>query len=129
MTETWTDGNSIGGTLRDVFSVDMTAATGRCAGCGNTGPLAEGRVFSHAPGLVLRCPACGEALLRLTRPRPRMARHARPGIHRTGGTRLGAGWASFLRRAARRHCGMVALRQQDCKTLAVPLGSHAVDRL
>ncbi len=65
--ETWTDGNSIGGPLRDVFSVDITAATGRCAGCGNTGPLAEGRVFSHAPGLVLRCPACGEALLRLAR--------------------------------------------------------------
>ena len=41
MTETWTDGNSIGGALRDVFSVDMTGATGRCAGCGNTGPLAE----------------------------------------------------------------------------------------
>ena len=36
------------------------AATGRCAGCGRTGPLAEGRVFSHSPGLVLRCPACGQ---------------------------------------------------------------------
>jgi hypothetical protein len=67
MTETWTDGNSIGGTLRDVFSVDITAATGRRAGCGNTGPLAEGRVFSHSPGLVLRCPAYGAALLRLAR--------------------------------------------------------------
>lgn len=67
MTETWTDGNSIGGALRDVFSVDMTGATGRCAGCGNSGPLAEGRIFSHSPGLVLRCPACGEALLRLVR--------------------------------------------------------------
>jgi hypothetical protein len=42
--------------LRDVFSVDMTGATGRCAGCGNTGPLAEGRIFSHSPGLVLCCP-------------------------------------------------------------------------
>jgi Family of unknown function (DUF6510) len=58
---------SIGGALRDVFSVDITVATGRCAGCGNTGPLAEGRIFSHSPGLVLRCPACGETLLRLTR--------------------------------------------------------------
>jgi hypothetical protein len=67
MTETWTDGNSIGGTLRDVFSVDMTGAIGRCTSCGTIGPLAEGRVFSHSPGLVLRCPACGEALLRLTR--------------------------------------------------------------
>jgi hypothetical protein len=89
MTENWTDGNSIGGTLRDVFSVDITAATGRCAACGNTGPLAEGRVFSHAPGLVLRCPACGKVLLRLApRPRPRLARRTRPGVHRTGDTRV-----------------------------------------
>jgi hypothetical protein len=48
------------------ISVEMSAATGRCAGCGNTGPLAEDRTFCHSPGLVLRCPACGEALLRLT---------------------------------------------------------------
>jgi predicted RNA-binding Zn-ribbon protein involved in translation (DUF1610 family) len=41
--------------------------TGRCAGCGNTGPLAEGRVFSRSLGLVLRCPACGAAFLRLAR--------------------------------------------------------------
>jgi hypothetical protein len=67
MTDNWTDGNSIGGTLRDVFGVDVTAATGRCAGCGNTGPLAEGRVFSHSPGPVLRCNACGKPLLRLNR--------------------------------------------------------------
>jgi hypothetical protein len=67
MTDTWTDGNSIAGALRDVFSVDMTGAVGRCAGCGNTGPLARGRVFSQAPGLVLRCPACDEPLLRLNR--------------------------------------------------------------
>jgi hypothetical protein len=66
MTETWTDARASAGP-RDVFSVDITVATGRCAGCGNTGPLAEGRIFSHSPGLVLRCPACGEALLRLTR--------------------------------------------------------------
>jgi hypothetical protein len=36
------------------ISVDMTAAIGRCTGCGNTGPLAEGRTFCHSPGLVLR---------------------------------------------------------------------------
>ncbi len=61
MSENWTDGNRLGGPLHDVLGVDMTAAAGRCAGCGNTGPLAEGRVFGHAPGLVLRCPACGAA--------------------------------------------------------------------
>ena len=98
MTETWTDGNSIGGPLRDVFSVDITAATGRCAGCGNTGPLAEGRVFSHAPGLVLRCPACGEALLRLARAPGRAWLDVR-GLEyiELRDTRVGAGWAYFLR--------------------------------
>jgi hypothetical protein len=67
MSDTWTDGNSMGGALHDVFAVDVTAAVGRCASCGNTGPLAEGRVFGPAPGLVLRCPRCGQPLLRLVR--------------------------------------------------------------
>jgi hypothetical protein len=67
MSETWTDGNSLGGPLRDVFSVDVTAAVGRCGGCGNTGPLAEGRVFGPSPGLILRCPRCGQPLLRMAR--------------------------------------------------------------
>jgi hypothetical protein len=34
---------------------------------GTTGRLAEGGIFSRSPGLALRCPACAEALLRLTR--------------------------------------------------------------
>jgi Family of unknown function (DUF6510) len=67
MSDTWTDGNSLGGALRDVFSVDVTAAIGRCAGCGRAGPLAEGRVYDHAPGAVLRCPGCGLPLLRMVR--------------------------------------------------------------
>jgi ribosomal protein S27E len=67
MSETWTDGNSVGGPLAEVFGADVTAAVGRCAGCGRAGPLAEGRVFGHAPGLVLRCPGCGQPLLRLVR--------------------------------------------------------------
>jgi DNA-directed RNA polymerase subunit RPC12/RpoP len=67
MTETWTDGNSLGGPLREAFGLDVTVATGRCANCGTTSPLAEGRLFGPAPGLVLRCPACGHPLLRLVR--------------------------------------------------------------
>jgi hypothetical protein len=66
MSEDWTDGNSLGGPLRAVFSVDVTAATGRCSACGATGSLAEGRLFSSAPGLVLRCPGCGNPLLRMS---------------------------------------------------------------
>jgi hypothetical protein len=67
MSDTWTDGNSLGGALRDVFSVDVTAAIGRCAGCGRAGPLAECRVYARSPGAVLRCPGCGLSLLRMVR--------------------------------------------------------------
>jgi Family of unknown function (DUF6510) len=67
MTDTWTDGNSLGGPLREVFSVDLTVATGRCSSCGAMGSLAEGRLFSSAPGLVLRCPNCDGTLLRMSR--------------------------------------------------------------
>jgi len=65
MSDSWTDGNSLGGPLRDVFTADLTAAIGRCAGCGRTGPLADGRVHGPAPGMVLRCPNCEQPLLRM----------------------------------------------------------------
>ena len=67
MTDMWTDGNSLGGPLQEVFSTDITAAIGRCAGCGRTGPLAEGRAFDHAAGVILRCPGCWQPLLRMVR--------------------------------------------------------------
>jgi hypothetical protein len=69
MTEssTWTDGNALAGPLQDVFIVDVTAATGRCANCGRTGPMAQSRLFDHAPGMVARCPTCNEVVLRLVR--------------------------------------------------------------
>jgi hypothetical protein len=67
MSDTWTDGNTLGGPLSEVLGVDVTAAVGRCTGCGSTGPLAEGRLFGHSPGLVLRCPRCDQVLLRLAR--------------------------------------------------------------
>jgi ribosomal protein S27E len=61
----WTDGNALAGPLHDLFRVDVTTAVGRCTGCGHTGPMAELRVFDHAPGVVARCPVCDRALLRL----------------------------------------------------------------
>jgi Family of unknown function (DUF6510) len=64
--DNWTDGNSLGGPLREVFSVDITVASGRCSACGAVGSLAEGRLFSSAPGLVLRCSSCGNPLLRMS---------------------------------------------------------------
>ena len=63
----WTDGNALAGHLQDVVRVDVTTATGRCTACGHTTPMAEVRVFDHAPGVVARCPTCDQVLLRLVR--------------------------------------------------------------
>jgi hypothetical protein len=59
------DGNALAGPLQDLIRVDVTTAIARCTTCGRTAPVAEVRVFDHAPGLVARCPACDHVLLRL----------------------------------------------------------------
>jgi hypothetical protein len=61
----WSDGTALAGPLQDVFRIDVTAAIGRCINCGRTGSMAEMRVFDHAPGVVARCPACDQVLVRL----------------------------------------------------------------
>jgi hypothetical protein len=63
----YVDGNGLAGALREVFAVDLTAAKGTCAGCGSVRPMAETRVYDHAPGLVARCPGCEAVLLRVVR--------------------------------------------------------------
>jgi hypothetical protein len=67
MSDEYTDGNALAGPLREIFAVDITAATGRCAGCGLASPVAALRVYARAPGLVARCPGCDEVVLRLVR--------------------------------------------------------------
>jgi len=59
------DGNAAAGPLREIFAVDLTAATGQCAGCGNRAVLARARLYARAPGLVVRCTECDGVLLRL----------------------------------------------------------------
>jgi len=61
------DGNALAGDLREISAVDLTTATGRCAGCGHRGEVASLRVYTNAPGLVARCPQCEEVVLRLVR--------------------------------------------------------------
>jgi hypothetical protein len=57
------DGNAIAGALHAAFGQEMTSASGTCATCGQTNPLAQLRVYLRAPGAVARCPACGEVQL------------------------------------------------------------------
>ncbi|GAB2812946.1 DUF6510 family protein [Lentzea nigeriaca] len=61
------DGNALAGDLREIFAVDLTVATGQCAGCGYRGSVATLHVYQNAPGLVARCPHCEEVVLRLVR--------------------------------------------------------------
>jgi len=63
----WSDANALAGPLHDLFRVDLSTAVGRCTACGRTTPMAEVRVFDHAPGVVARCLACDQVLLRLVR--------------------------------------------------------------
>jgi hypothetical protein len=65
--EMYQDGNALAGPLSEIFAVDVTAAVGRCAGCGSTGPLAALRVYGPDPGLVARCAGCDQVILRLVR--------------------------------------------------------------
>ena len=57
------DGNAIGGLLLEVFGVEMTTAECVCASCGADGVLAACEVYLDAPGTVVRCRACGAALM------------------------------------------------------------------
>jgi hypothetical protein len=67
MTDQYQDGNALAGPLREIFAVDLSAAIQRCVSCRRTGPVAELRVYRHAPGLVARCPGCDNVVLRLVR--------------------------------------------------------------
>ena len=66
-TGSYVDGNALAGPLREIFAVDITAATSQCASCRRAGPVAALRVYDHAPGAVARCPGCEEVVLRLVR--------------------------------------------------------------
>jgi predicted RNA-binding Zn-ribbon protein involved in translation (DUF1610 family) len=66
MTETalWLDGNAIAGLLWEVFGHEMTAAPRGCSSCGQTHPVGAHRAY-RGPGVVLRCPHCGDLALRI----------------------------------------------------------------
>jgi len=61
------DGNMLGGSLGELFSMDVTSATVTCVSCGASWAIAQTRVYPHAPGMVARCPDCAAVLLRLVR--------------------------------------------------------------
>jgi ribosomal protein S27E len=66
MTEpTHVDGNAVAGAFADLLGFDVTTAMLSCAKCGRIGAFAESHVYHRAPGIVVRCPGCGDVLVRL----------------------------------------------------------------
>ena len=59
------DGNAVGGMLASVFAVDMTGSAGQCAHCHTVSMVGTLRGYVRGPGVVLRCPACAEVVIRI----------------------------------------------------------------
>jgi uncharacterized protein DUF6510 len=65
------DGNAIGGMLREIFTMEMTAAESTCGGCGKVHAIGRVDVYMNAPGVVVRCPSCSNVLMRIVQGRGR----------------------------------------------------------
>jgi hypothetical protein len=59
------DGNAVAGRLQQIFGRDMTAAVTRCAGCASDAKMGALMAFVRGPGVVLRCPTCQAAIVRI----------------------------------------------------------------
>jgi mannose-6-phosphate isomerase-like protein (cupin superfamily) len=57
------DGNAIAGALFEHFGQEMTTASGTCAYCGTRSHIGQLRVYSLAPGSVVRCRNCGQVVM------------------------------------------------------------------
>ncbi len=59
------DGSAVGGLLAAVFGAEMTATPGQCASCRTVSVVGTMRAYVRGPGVILRCPACAEVVLRI----------------------------------------------------------------
>jgi len=59
------DANATAGLLHEIFGVEMTASHTECAHCGNEGEMGTLLAFTQGPGIVLRCSACDNVMIRI----------------------------------------------------------------
>ena len=59
------DGNAAAGQLAVLFAVEPTTIVVTCDGCGRDSALATLKLYGGPVGLVLRCPDCDTANVRL----------------------------------------------------------------
>ncbi len=57
------DGNALAGPLSEIFTVDMTTASGTCATCRDFSPLAMAMVYPKPNTFIVRCHICDSILL------------------------------------------------------------------
>lgn len=58
---THVDGNAAIGALSIALGVDAARGALVCAGCGADHLVEEAHVYLRCPGIVIRCPGCGNA--------------------------------------------------------------------
>jgi hypothetical protein len=61
------DGNAAAGTLQALLGFEVTTRPRTCPSCHATAPLGAHHLYAHAPGIVVRCPACHDLALRVVR--------------------------------------------------------------
>jgi Family of unknown function (DUF6510) len=59
------DGNAVAGVLAAIFATDITMSPGQCAHCHTVSMVGTMRGYVRGPGIVLRCPACAEVVVRI----------------------------------------------------------------
>ena len=59
------DGNAVAGILNEIFALEMTSSPAQCRNCGREGEIGSLQAYVQSPGILLRCPACGEILMRI----------------------------------------------------------------
>ena len=72
MDELRLDGNAAAGTLGEIFAFEVTTAQYACEGCGRADQIGAAMVYEvRGLGIVVRCPGCDNALIRLAHNRGR----------------------------------------------------------
>lgn len=65
------DGNAAAGWLADIFRGEITTAEVTCVSCGREGAVGSLTAYALELGVVLRCPACDQVIMRMTHHRDR----------------------------------------------------------
>ena len=67
MDENRLDGNAAAGLLAEIFTLEITTASGACVRCGSVGEVGSQMAYVSEIGTVVRCAKCDNALIRVVR--------------------------------------------------------------